>query len=250
MENQEPLYRLYSPYAASNELIDSLHPYSQKIEAVLEAPIGNIPLIVSKKDLSPWEMACCFVDGDFGEIQLHPKLIQYSHSLWRLSSYAIILHEYVHAIRAPLHSIKYEEYIAYRVSREQVSSHIDRVRCFFGPLFESAGEVYLFFALYFFALFVSILLSFNPFFQSSMPLLLISPLICRLIFKNRRVAKIHALLKIDLKSKEKATSLLIRLTDSDIDEILKISREDGFFSILSYKIADRRWDWIRGRYAT
>ncbi|MBI2811176.1 MAG: hypothetical protein HYX67_10155 [Candidatus Melainabacteria bacterium] len=82
----------------------------------------------SAKGLMPWEGAATWIEGDRVSIQIKKSFLTRFYSQEEM-----IAHEMVHAMRNRLDSTRFEEILAYRVSKA-------KFRRFFGPLFSSPAE--------------------------------------------------------------------------------------------------------------
>lgn len=154
----------------------------------------------------PWEGGCTWVREDkscFIQVRPKPPLF-YTHE-------EIIAHELVHAFRSHMNEPQFEEFIAWRTSKNQF-------RAFLGPIIERPFEVYIFF--------FSLLL---PIFESSffvLPFLLIFSALIRLIKKNIVWEKSKRKLMPFMIKGQKPEHLLVHLSDKQIKALSKMNKEE------------------------
>jgi hypothetical protein len=126
------------------------------IQTLFEVDPSSIDVHYSNKDLLLWEAACTWQEISVQtEHEENPKInlpvsvhawVQLRESMRHKKKFLfyrrseILAHEYIHCLRAPLMSKKYEEIFAYSTSLYFGSSW----RAYFGPFFSSSGESTLF----------------------------------------------------------------------------------------------------------
>lgn len=226
-DNSIESYLLHQKPPEREESHLPIYLYHERIKKVLSIDPLSIEVRIEKKGLYPWEPACCWIEELEDEnssvvyrsyIQFHPSLFSSTRSKYALEPYVIVLHEYVHAIRASLQSPKYEEWIAYLISYHVSSSFCDRVRSILGPIFQSISEIVLFFITFFFLVAISLYSEFIPFsYIMAIPVILLLPFILRLFYYWQKTSRV---LKILTKETLSPYRLLIRLEDRDIEYIL------------------------------
>ena len=183
----------------------------------------------SDANLYPWEAACSLYSDDAVEVELRGSFQKKEKYLW-YSQEEVLAHECVHAIRAPLKSEKYEEIFAYFLSISK-----SRFRAVLGPIFSKVGEVFVFLISCFLPL-----LSF--FFEGPFTLI---PLIVFAFFLSRLFWRWHKWLKC---AKKIPLPLMCRLTDGEIDQFAKMSKEKIAEWIVKEKNSSFRWQLLTEAY--
>ncbi len=159
----------------------------------------HVKAFYMKKGLSFWEGAATWIE-DIPVIQLHPKL-KCKKLLGLYDKKEILAHESVHALRAPLNSVRFEEHFAYRTSTS-------RWRRYFGPLFRSHRESSFFLLLLAFCTLGSFF--FFPLFLA--PWLVLGTALIRLMRTHRVLERC---------AKKLPYSSLVRCTDEEIQKLFK-----------------------------
>ncbi len=156
----------------------------------------------SNKGLRPWEAGCTWI-GNTTEIQLNSHFEHNASYLGIYDKDEVLHHEYVHASRAPLESIAFEEIFAYYLSKS-------KFRKLFGPIFERSWESAL------------LLLSFLPLlfgFHYLFPLVVLALFMLRLFYRIEQWRSCKK--NLDPLTNGSSLPLMVRLLD---DEIILFSR--------------------------
>jgi hypothetical protein len=106
-----------------------------------------VSIVFSKKNLLPWEAGCTWWSEELAEsplIQLHSFFEKKKRYLGLYDRDEVLAHEYVHAVRGPLASDRFEEFFAYFTSIQSGQGLFRLFRFFFGPLFENPREPIIF----------------------------------------------------------------------------------------------------------
>ena len=144
-------------------------------------------------------------------------------------------HEAVHAIRAAFNETKYEEFFAYHTSNYSF-------RRLFGPIVKNTKE----------AIYTTLLLILGSWsyilFDLYIPLVaafsLFSFGLFRLALSRYKICTLYASLNSKLKDKRKVMSLLICLTDTEIDLFSSMSLSDIIYTISERRNMSPRWRLI------
>lgn len=99
-----------------------------------------VEILYSNKDLRLWEGGCTWLDSP-PQIQLRTHFKTHDTLFGIYPKEEILVHEYVHAARAHLHSVRFEECFAYLPSLSRKSGSL---RAFLGPLFQTPQETFFF----------------------------------------------------------------------------------------------------------
>ena len=191
----------------------------------------------SDDNLLLWEAGATFYDEEKGlsHIQLRRAFLQKESYLGLYSRLEVLAHEYIHAIRFPLQSEKYEEFFAYFIA----ASFGSKFRAFWGPLFTKPIDAVLFFIaslIPFGALFTD---SVDPFFFLIPLLTLFTFFSLRLCFRWRRWRS----------CKEKVgLPLMIRLTDQEIDLFSQLKTAEIEAFIETESALQFRWKLLESFY--
>ncbi len=245
-----------------------LDPYREEAESLFHSKLSYVPIQITSDGLNFWEPACCWIEEHTVPeepdkkrpfqnfytplVQFHPSLLSQTRSKWLLSPRAIILHEYVHAIRVPLEASRYEEYIAYTVSQKVSKTIRDRIRSYIGPLFHSSQEIYAYFSLYLIALIYFMFWAppnerigyFEVFtYQVVIAACLLIPFVFRLIRNWKKIRYVYETICKNFQNSEMALSLFIRLSDSDVEKILQ-----GKAKWNIEEASDWRWKYYLYKY--
>lgn len=162
---------------------------------------SSIEMVFEKKGLRFFEGGCTWIDENRKAlIQIKPgKVFFYKKE-------EILAHEYVHALRAHLDEPKFEEFLAYRTSK-------NKFRALFGPMILSEKEVYLFF--------FSLLLQFFYYPLFFVPIFLIACSLLRILRRNYQFKQAKCCLEKYLETGKKAESILFLLKDKEIIQLSK-----------------------------
>lgn len=143
----------------------------------------------------------------------------------------VLTHEAFHAFRAGFHQPKYEEILAYRSSG-------NRLRRYFGPIFEGTWESSFLMVGFFISLLLSISLSLKGGIITGVTLILF--FLTRLIYRQRIFRKAEKKLRPFLKAEIPPLWVLARLTDREIEFIAKKRKSKIKTYFLSEKIKNLR----------
>lgn len=224
-------------FVAPNELAAEYEARASKLSAVEESPpevlrkiFGIHPSWVrveyAKKGLYPWEAGCTWYDT-VPWIQLHASFLTSQYRFGIYSKEEVLAHEYVHVVRAPLKSDRFEEFFAYLVSYYAKPGIITGMRAFLGPLFDRPWQVIVAFVACLLFPLVGILLLFC--------------LLGRLLYCWRQ----FFLCKKKLQSiTGTPLQLMVRLSDSEIVRFSKMSRGEIRAYIDEKRQADFRWQLL------
>lgn len=159
----------------------------------------------AKKGLYPWEAGCTWYD-DVPWIQLHKSFLTSDKRFGIYSKEEVLAHEYVHAVRAPLESSRFEELSAYLLSYYAKKGPLTLFRAFLGPLFDRPWQVITAFVCFLFAPLIG--------------LLFLGCCFARLLYTWRQwfLCKKHLLPITDAPLK-----LMVRLSDQEIVLFSKLS---------------------------
>ncbi|SPN73885.1 hypothetical protein C10C_0741 [Chlamydia serpentis] len=128
-------------FLRSNAMIDLGPQNPPSFPAFLKEIFDVLPMHVevlySNEGLDAWEAGCTWILKNQVTIQIRKHLLKASRWLGIYSRDEVLAHEAVHAARMKFYEPIFEEVLAYRTSRWGW-------RRFFGPLFRSPGESYLF----------------------------------------------------------------------------------------------------------
>lgn len=191
-----------------------------------------VEVTYSNKDLYPWEIACTWYDT-VPSIQLHTRFKRKKTVFWIYSEDDVLVHEYVHAIRAPLGDSIFEEFFSYHIS--------NAFRRYVGPIFETPAESLLFVSLFsatICAAFVTDIF-WIPF--GALFLYFALRLIKRLYQFRRCLRHLSSITTSPL-------ALMIRLTDEEIIQYSKESPAEILRGIQEKKAGDFRWHMLYDSY--
>jgi len=169
----------------------------------------------SNSNLSPWEAAATFYDEEDHSvsIQLRRAFLTKKRYLGLYDKEEVLAHEYIHAVRFPLQSEKYEEFFAYYIAAFFGS----KFRAYWGPLFTKPSDALVFTGAAlapFAAFFVDVV---DPLFFLAIPIGITAFFATRLISRWRRWKSCQE--KVGL-------PLMIRLTDEEIDLFAQLSSSE------------------------
>lgn len=202
-----------------------------------------VPAFFSNKQLPFWQGAAAWTyetkEGvQFPVLQLKTSFKKNKHlGLYRIEE--VLAHEAVHAARSPFNEPQFEELLAYRTSKSFF-------RRWFGPLFKTSKESYLFVFLLTIPLFVQIgrLWIEDNFFLRSLfilPWLALSISLLRLYRIQRTFSKCEKNLCSSLKNPDQSGAVLLRLTDSEILSLSKMAPQKLMDYVLKEKDRSLRW---------
>jgi hypothetical protein len=181
----------------------------------------------SKKGLYPWEAGCTWYDT-VPWIQLHPCFLTSQYRFGIYSKEEVLAHEYVHVVRAPLESDRFEEFFAYLISYYAKPGIVTSLRTFLGPLFDKPWQVIVAFV------------SFLAFPIAG--LLVVACLFARLLYCWRQ----FFLCKKQLQSiTDTPLQLMLRLNDSEIVRFSKMSKDEITAYIAEKGEVDFRWQLLQ-----
>lgn len=183
-----------------------------------------VEILEDHKGLSPWQGAVMWTQEDSEGnitplIQISPRLKKSFLRRWYPKE-EVIAHELIHAVRMPLHSLRFEEIIAYHTSQNPVRKYL-------GPLVRRPYEVYV--------LLSTLVISWAALLWGVSFFLFLPWAVClfgilRLIYCQWIFHRCKANLSKVLKDKGKILAFLARLTDEEIAYFAHSSIQD----ILSY----------------
>ena len=191
------------------------------------------------KGLSPWELAACwqFSDGR-SEIQVRPKLLEKNEG----ERNAILFHELIHASRARLQSLCFEEILAYEAMRHVKETSLFSLRCFLSRLFLTQSDILVAFVWHLALLFLSVFTSFSTIAYLSLVVLFWT-------FATIRACWLFSLWKkafsnIEQAFPSKAWLFFLRASDSDIFWVSSLKSKEVFDSIMEKASYDWRWKYF------
>ncbi len=212
------------------------------IESIFDSIPDWIETIEQSKGLFPWEGAATWIEEKPGGCR--SCQIQFKNT--RLSRLypkeEVLAHEMVHAMRLMFDESRFEEILAYRTSK-------NKFRRYFGPLFSSSKESKGFFVgtVISWVIYSAEIVFDIQFFEESillLPLLLIGFGMMRLIRSQRVFASALLNLKKTTSSKLKPLSVLLRLTDKEIELFAKSSPQEICAFASDQKEKSLRWKQI------
>lgn len=192
-----------------------------------------IPIFFSNYQLAPWHGGCAWI-VQLTENSPITAFIQlravFKRSKTFLSIYnrdELVSHEVAHTGRMAFQEKKFEEFLAYRASRSAF-------RQWFGPIFQSSTETFIFLALllFIFGMDVSLIalgqiqLIDQTLWIKAVPVLYLVYLVGRLWYKHSLFNKCLLRIKQAAGSGEKANAIIYRLTDSEITFFAKRPLEE------------------------
>lgn len=209
------------------------HP---KTSQLFDFSLDWVEVFYSKKSLPAWQGAITWID-EIPKIQLHPQLKK--GSLLKIYSREEVLsHEAVHAARSQFSEPRFEEHFAYLTTKSPW-------RRFLGPFFRTSAESTLFLLLLLFCT-LAPLFGFPQLFILSIGAVafgLIRLTLSQYIFKQCQ-KKLSALVK----DPATALSVMLRLTDKEIDSFAKSSPDKISAYIAHEKKHCLRWKVLSAAY--
>ncbi len=223
-----------------------------ELETMYDIRPASIDVTYSNERLSFFEAGCTWMqDDEQGKkawIQLR-KIFQYKDRyLFFYSKAEVLAHEYVHAIRYPLGSNKFEEFFAYYLSKNQ-----SRLRAFLGPLFETSRDTYFFLLSFILPFCYSLIFSLTWMLPEWLgPLFFLLPVATTLYFTLRLLTRWRILYRCKnvLKQVVKGNPLhlMVRLTDEEI-ELFAHKDAHGIINwIEKQKQCSFRWQLLAAAY--
>jgi hypothetical protein len=230
------LLRAHALLANKNE-----EPSFKESRAIVKKAFGVDPIWVkvfySDIELYPWEIACTWYD-EVPSIQLHTRFKDKKTFLGIYSEEAVLAHEYVHAVRAPLGDSVFEEFFSYHISNP--------FRRIVGPIFEEPRES-LFLVLLLLSTTIAAICS-DLFMERLFWLLFLLLGFCTIAFifyLSLRLVKRFSQFRRCLRNLAAITptplALMIRLTDVEIILFSKQKPEEIMLTIQEKRMHDYRW---------
>jgi len=205
------------------------------IEKLYDIKPSWVPVKYSNERLHFWEGAASFAEEDKISIELRREFATHARYLRFWKKEDILAHEYVHAVRFPLESEKYEEFFAYFLS----FYHHVPVRAFLGPLFLADYEVKIFLLTLLLPLMV-LLFSPSHFMMALVPF-------CA-IFLGATVRLALRWTRWCATVKKVGPALMMRLLDDEIDQFSKMDEGAIAHAIEEKKKSSFRWQLLAAAY--
>jgi len=194
--------------------------------------------------LSPWQGAVLWIQEDtLGNrvplIQLSPRLQTSWLGKWYPQD-EVLSHEYVHAVRLPLSSSRFEEIAAYQTSKNPI-------RRFLGPIIRRPSEVYV--------LLGAVVLGWLGMLWTAVSFFLWVPwIVClfggmRLLLSQWIFKRCQAKLETLIQDKNKVLAMTIRLTDKEIDLFARMGPKEILSYIYRAKEQQLRWRMLCAAYS-
>lgn len=214
-----------------------------------------IPAFFSNYQLAPWHGGCAWI---FQVTEDSPTgaLLQLRKAFYRSPKYLgiyqrdeLIAHELSHVGRMAYQEPKFEEILAYYTSSSTF-------RRWLGPLIQSSYESMIFVIILALIFFIdALLISFGhgegylmAMWMKLIPLGLVIFALIRLWRRQRTFKMCLELLKACLHEEKKATAVIYRLKDDEIETLAKMSVEQIKAFVLSQKNSSLRWKLIAKAY--
>jgi hypothetical protein len=190
-----------------------------RLELEIGCSLSWVPIVYSNKGLLPWHGGCAWIfqkeaGGPKGVFFQLRKAFALKEKVFGYTKDEILMHEAIHAVRMEFEEMRFEEFLAYRSSKNSL-------RRFLGPIVAKPSDVILFFT--------SLILPFLlvPFTHFYLLMFLIP--FGLLIAGFYRLLRGHALLErcyqnlLKLVTLERrANQILYRLTDKEIENFAKL----------------------------
>lgn len=151
----------------------------------------------------------------------------------------VVIHEIIHALRAPFDAPKYEEFIAYSCSKSNFYKK-------FGPMFCSRFDSLFFLVLSFLPLFVSFFIKGAFWGSFLLPVIFTTFLLIRLLTRIKTFNRCLKHLKDLFPLKVNPLSIVVRLTDEEIEFFSKSNPVKSKYFILQQ--TSLRWRQILSSY--
>ena len=185
-----------------------------------------IPIFFSRYKLLPWHGGCAWIfkltkeEPTAALMQLRPEFKKSRRFLKIYDRKELIAHELCHVGRMMYNEPKFEEFLAYRLSKS-------RFRRFFGPIISSSLESVLFILALLTLLFIDVAFIFSgatsPLWLKLIPLGLVLIALVRLVYRHRCLNRASQTLQALTPNAE---AILFRLTDREIFQISRKTAED------------------------
>ena len=194
---------------------------------------------LEKKGLLPWEMAACWqYSTGLSDLKVHPKLLEWKEE----ERGPILFHELIHAARARLQSLSFEEMIAYEAMRQEKRSHLLACRCVLSRLFLAPSDPLLT-LLWHLVLFILTLMNvFSLMAYFGLVLFFWGALTARAVWLFRIWKK--AFSSVDQAFPKKAWRFFLRASDSDILWLASLRKQEIFDAIMEKASYDWRWNYF------
>jgi len=209
-----------------------------------------IPVVYSNEQLSFWHGGCAWIfqmseSTPVGAFMQLKKKFKDNETLYGTYTRGeLTAHELCHACRMAFNEPKFEEILAYRTSKSPF-------RKTFGPLFESASETLWFaivlifiFMLDFGLLYFGSLAGYaSAMWLKSIPVIWLGYCVLRLFKKRRQFARTLNALK-DIFGVENAEAVIYRMTDCEIVEFGKKTKDEQKRYLKEQQVSSFRWNTI------
>jgi hypothetical protein len=174
-----------------------------------------VDVTYSNDSLNFWEAGCTWMEGEKVSIQLKAQFERKDTLFALYNKHEVLAHEYVHAVRYPLGSEKFEEFFAYHVSKHYGA----RLRAFLGPLFESPLDVKIVLATLLVPLIAIFFDSLYFDFFLAVPLITLTFFLGRLMWRWNTLRRCKEKLG---KIMQNPLHLMVRMTDDEIENLSKV----------------------------
>jgi len=189
-----------------------------------------LPAFYSNRGLTPWQGAASWIEGGrLASVQLREALRSGSYLGYRREE--ILAHEAVHAARSAFEEPKSEEFFAYMVSEKAWRRAL-------GPIVQRPWEVWVLLAV--------LLLGWVSPWGYLLSALWIGALFWRLVRRHWKLRRSSENLMRELGNRRRVRSLLVRLTDREIDLFAKGENLAAY----AKRQESLRWKLIRLAYLT
>ncbi len=246
---KEPLFQ-EGVQADHVDLLQSAFPLTKKN---FDISPDWIPVFFSDYKLAPWHGATAWIfqreeDVPTGAFfQLRTCLQKQNHIFGMYTREELLAHEASHVGRMLFEEPKYEEMIAYTTSPSWL-------RRTFGPIVQSSWESSLFLLVLFFLVILDGSLLFTGqielyeklFWLKALPLGFCSAALIRLLLRRRSFKRCKQALHTVLGCERKASAVLYRLTDREIEHFSKFRKIMPY--VMQQKDLSLRWKMIYGCY--
>ena len=201
-------------------------------------PCWVVPSL-GKKGLTPWEMAACWqYSNGRSDLIAKPKILDLPEEERK----EILFHELMHASRARIQSLCFEEILAYEAMRQEKTSPFASIRGVLSRLFVAPSDVSFALIWHLILLLLSLL---NVFSFSTYFLLIFffwGALAGRACWLFRIWKK--AFKAIEKAFPEKGWRFLLRASDSDVFWLASLPPQEVFDSIMEKASYDWRWKYF------
>jgi len=202
-----------------------------------------VPVTFCNQGLRPWEGGCLWCD-EAPHIQLRKAFLRKERLFGLYAVQEVLAHEYVHAVRMPLNSRRFEEFFSYFTASRMRGGALSFLRTAFGPLFQQPAEVLLLAIVFFCSLILA------PFFWYAplIPIVLILALLGRLACSWRIFWRCRTRLAEFLGDHAHTYAVMVRLLDREIAWLARAPREAVAPWIEEQKRESLRWKIICEAY--